>query len=217
MRIVIAEDSALLREGLAGLLEDAGHDVVARAGDAAGLLRTVNAYKPDLAIVDIRMPPTLTTEGLQAARRIRDEYPRIGILILSQHLETGDVVDLVRNGGGGFGYLLKDRVLDVDAFLQAVAHVAGGGTALDPEVVSAMLSDARGDGPLGELSERELEVLALMAEGRSNAGVAGALHLAERTVETHVRNIIAKLGVGGDPSSHRRVLAVVAYLRAHQA
>jgi DNA-binding NarL/FixJ family response regulator len=217
LRIVIAEDSALLREGLAGLLEDAGHDVVARAGDAAGLLRTVNAYKPDLAIVDIRMPPTLTTEGLQAARRIRAEYPRIGILILSQHLETGDVVDLVRNGGGGFGYLLKDRVLDVDAFLHAVAHVAGGGTALDPEVVRAMLSEARGDGPLGELSGRELEVLALMAEGRSNAGVAGALHLAERTVETHVHNIIAKLGVGGDPSSHRRVLAVVAYLRAHQA
>lgn len=214
MRIVIAEDSTLLREGLAGLLEDAGHEVLARAGDAGGLLRTVKAHEPDLAIVDIRMPPTLTTEGLQAARRIRAEHPEVAILILSQHLETSDIVDLLRHGG--FGYLLKDRVLDVDAFLQAAAHVAAGGTTLDPEVVSAMLSDARGDGPLHQLSERELEVLALMAEGRSNAGIAAALYLAERTVETHVRNIIAKLGISGDPSSHRRVLAVIAYLRAHQ-
>ncbi len=216
MRVVIAEDSTLLREGLAGLLQDAGHEVVARTGDGAVLLQTVTAHLPDLAIVDIRMPPTHTTEGLQAARRIRAAHPTVGILILSQHLQTGEVVDLV-HGGGGFGYLLKDRVLDVDAFLQAAAHVATGGTALDPKVVSAMLSEARGDGPLDELSERELEVLGLMAEGRSNAGIAAELFLADRTIETHVRNIIAKLDIGGDPSANRRVLAVIAYLRAQQA
>ena len=216
MRIVIAEDSTLVREGLARLLEDAGHEVVARTEDGAGLVRMVSGHLPDLAIVDIRMAPTHTTEGLVAARRIRDDYPRVGILIHSQHLETGEVVDLVR-GGGGFGYLLKDRVLDVDTFLDAAEEVAAGGTALDSEVVKALVGDVHPDDPLGELSEREREVLAYMAEGRSNCGIARLLVLTERTVETHVRNILGKLRIAGDPNSHRRVLAVLAYLRAASA
>jgi DNA-binding NarL/FixJ family response regulator len=215
VRVVIAEDSVLLREGLKGLLEDAGHDVLARTHDARTLLRAMSACEPDLAILDIRMPPTFTTEGLHAAHQIRRENANVGILLLSQHLETSEVVNLVQ--GGGFGYLLKDRVLDVDAFLQAAAHVASGGTALDPDVVRAMLSEAHGDGPLDELSDREREVLAQMAEGRSNAGIADALSLAERTVESHVRNVMSKLGIAGDPASHRRVLAVLAFLRAHHA
>jgi DNA-binding NarL/FixJ family response regulator len=217
VRVVIAEDSALLREGLALLLEEAGHEIVARAGDGDGLVRMVNGHRPDLAIVDIRMPPTHTTEGLDAARRVRAAHPGVGILILSQHLETGAAVDLVRDAGGGFGYLLKDRVLDVDAFLQAAEQVVAGGSALDPEVVRALVGGARGDDPIDELSEREREVLALMAEGRSNSGIAAQLFLTERTVETHVRNILAKLRIAGDTNSHRRVLAVIAYLRARQA
>jgi DNA-binding NarL/FixJ family response regulator len=216
VRVVVAEDSALLREGLIRLLEEAGHEVVARAEDGPGVVRLVNGHKPDLAIVDIRMPPTHTTEGLQAARRIRSEHPGVGILILSQHLETGEVVDLVRDGGGGFGYLLKDRVLDVDAFLSAAEHVVGGGTALDPEVVRALVGQPAMDDPLGELSERELEVLGLMAEGLSNLAIAERLFLTERTVQTHVRNILSKLGIAGDPGSNRRVLAVIAYLRTRQ-
>jgi DNA-binding NarL/FixJ family response regulator len=215
MRVVVAEDSALLREGLIRLLEDAGHSVVARAQDGPSVVRVVNGHKPDLAIVDIRMPPTHTTEGLQAARQIRAQHPGVGILILSQHLETGEVVDLVREGGG-FGYLLKDRVLDVEAFLHAAEQVVAGGTALDGEVVRALIGDTSADDPLGELSDREVEVLALMAEGCSNLAIGERLFLTERTVQTHVRNILAKLGIAGDPGSNRRVLAVIAYLRSRQ-
>lgn len=216
MRVVIAEDSALLRAGLSRLLEDAGHEVVGHAGDGDDLVRIVRGHRPDLAVVDIRMPPTHTTEGLDAARRIRAEHPGIAILILSQHIETGEVVDLVRDGGGGFGYMLKDRVRDVDTLMEAAERVALGGTALDREVVEALVGGAQGSDPIDDLSGRELEVLALMAEGRSNAGIAEQLVLTDRTVQTHVRHILGKLGIVGNANSHRRVLAVIAYLRQRQ-
>ncbi len=212
MRIVIAEDTVLLREGLAGLLEDAGHEVVARVGDGEALVAVVSEHQPDLALVDVRMPPDYDDEGMRAAATIRADYPETAVLVLSQHIETRHAVDLVSRGGG-FGYLLKDRVLDVDDFLEAAERVAAGGTALDPQVVTTLIAPARDD-PLDVLTPREREVLGLMAEGRTNAGIAKCLWLTEKTVETHIRSILAKLGLTANADDHRRVLAVVAYLRA---
>jgi DNA-binding NarL/FixJ family response regulator len=214
MRVVIAEDQVLLREGMARLFADAGHDVVAGVGDAEELLAAVARLEPDLAVVDVRMPPTFTDEGAVAARRLRDEHPRVGVLVLSQHIETTHAVGLVTRGG--FGYLLKDRVLDVADFMDAARRVAAGGSALDPEVVATLVARDGSDG-LGELSDREREVLGLMAEGLTNAGIAKRLWLTERTVETHVRNVLMKLGIAAGDDGHRRVLAVLAYLRAVHA
>jgi DNA-binding NarL/FixJ family response regulator len=212
VRVVIAEDGALFREGLAGLLEDAGVEVVARVGAPDALLAAVAEHAPDLAIVDIRMPPTHTDEGLRAAAEIRSTHPGTAVLVLSQHLDTRHAVELVA-AGGGFGYLLKDRVLDVDDFLDAARRVAAGGSALDPEVVRRLVVPARERDPFAELTAREREVLDLMAEGRTNAGIARRLWLTERTVEAHVRSILAKLDLPRGADHHRRVLAVVTYLR----
>jgi DNA-binding NarL/FixJ family response regulator len=211
VRVVIGEDSALFREGLVLLLRDAGHDVAAAVGDADALEAAVAAEAPDVAIADIRMPPGDDDAGARAAARIRRDHPGVAVLLLSQHVETRHSLDLVAQGG--FGYLLKDRVLDVEDFLDALRRVAGGGSALDPEVVAALVGNRRGD-PLAALSPREREVLALMAEGRTNAGIARRLWLTERTVETHVRSILGKLGISGGEDDHRRVLAVLAHLRA---
>ncbi len=210
MRIVIGEDSALFREGLARLLEDAGHDVVAKAVDAPSLVSAVDATQPDLAIVDIRMPPDRTDDGARAAWSLRDRYPWLGIVLLSQHLETRHSVELVASGR--FGYLLKDRVFDVDDFLDALRRVGAGGSALDPEVVATLLGPIRRNDPLALLTPREREVLALMAEGRTNAGIAQRLWLTNRTVETHIASIMAKLDLHESTQEHRRVLAVLTWL-----
>ncbi|MGI5160963.1 response regulator transcription factor [Microbispora sp. CA-102843] len=212
MRVVIGEDSALFREGLARLLADAGHEVVAKAQDAPELVAAVDDAAPDLVIADIRMPPDHTDDGARAARRIRDAHPGLGIVLLSQHVETRHSVDLVSRGG--FGYLLKDRVFDVDDFLDTLRRVAAGGSALDPEVVSRLIGVRRVADPLASLSAREREVLALMAEGRTNVGIARRLYLTDRTVETHVSSILAKLGLPGTEEDHRRVLAVLLYLNS---
>ncbi|MEV7006935.1 response regulator transcription factor [Streptosporangium sp. NPDC051022] len=210
MRIVIGEDSALFREGLIRLLSDAGHEVVAKAQDAPGLIAAVASANPDLAIIDVRMPPDLTDDGVRAARRIRDTHPELGIVLLSQHVETRHSVDLVSRGR--FGYMLKDRVFDVDDFFDSLQRVADGGSALDPEVVSRLIGARRTADPLASLSAREREVLALMAEGRTNVGIARRLWLTDRTVETHVSSILAKLGLSASDEDHRRVLAVLLYL-----
>jgi DNA-binding NarL/FixJ family response regulator len=210
VRVVIGEDSALFREGLARLLEDAGHEVVAKAADAPALIEAVDTQRPDLAIVDVRMPPDNTDDGARAARRLREAHPTLGIVLLSQQIETHHSVELV--GSGRFGYLLKDRVFDVDEFLDALGRVANGGSALDPEVVSLLLSPLRATDQLAALTPREREVLALIAEGRTNRGIARRLWLTERTVETHIASILAKLGIGADDEDHRRVLAVLAFL-----
>jgi DNA-binding NarL/FixJ family response regulator len=210
MRIVIGEDSVLFREGLARLLDDAGHEIVGRAPDATTLVKTVHDTMPDLAIIDIRMPPTGTDDGARAAKQLRADFPLLGIVLLSQHVETRHSVELV--AGGRFGYLLKDRVFDVDDFLDALRRVAAGGSALDPEVVGRLITVGRKDDPLGLLTSREREVLSMMAEGRTNVGIARRLWLTERTVETHVSSILAKLGLAATDEDHRRVLAVLAYL-----
>jgi DNA-binding NarL/FixJ family response regulator len=210
VRIVIGEDSALFREGLARLLEDAGHEVVAKAADAPSLVAAVAASAPDLAVIDVRMPPDLTDDGARAARAVREAHPSLGIVLLSQHVETRHSVELVASGR--FGYLLKDRVFDVDDFLESLRRVAAGGSALDPEVVSRLLGAHRAADPLGSLTAREREVLALMAEGRTNVGIARRLWLTDRTVETHVGSILAKLGLASSEEDHRRVLAVLMYL-----
>jgi DNA-binding NarL/FixJ family response regulator len=212
VRLVIAEDTVLLREGVAGLLEDAGHTVVARVGDPESLLAVVAEHEPDLAIVDVRMPPTYEDEGMRAAVQIRRLHPRTAVLVVSQHIESRYAVELV-SSGGGFGYLLKDRVLDVDEFLEAAERVCNGGSALDPEVVKHLLAPPQDDDALAGLTPREREVLGLMAEGKTNAGIARQLWLTEKTVETHVSSILGKLGLPLDADTHRRVLAVVTYLR----
>lgn len=212
MRIVIAEDSTLFREGLASLLADAGHDIVARVPDAVTLLDAVRRHRPDLAIVDVRMPPDRTDDGARAAMALRREHPELGIVLLSQHIETSHSVHLVSTGG--FGYLLKDRVLDVDDFLDALRRVAAGGSALDPEVVSRLIGTTSAHAPMQALTSRERDVLALMAEGHTNAGIARRLWVSERTVETHVANILMKLGLDDTAAGHRRVLAVLTFLES---
>ena len=210
MRVVLAEDQALLRAGLARLFQDGGHEVVASVGDGEELRRAVDAAPPDLAVVDVRMPPAYADEGLQAARWIRDNHPDVAVLMLSQHVETAGMVALVAQRG--FGYLLKDRVLDVEDFMSAAERVAAGGSALDPDVVATLVATNGRDGALARLTEREREVLGLMAEGLTNAGIARRLVLTERTVESHTRQVFMKLGLHGDGDSHRRVLAVLSYL-----
>jgi DNA-binding NarL/FixJ family response regulator len=213
VRIVIGEDSALFREGLARLLADAGHEIAGLAEDAPSLMTTVAQTSPDLAVIDIRMPPDHTDDGARAARRLRMQKPELGIVLLSQHVETRHSVELVATGR--FGYLLKDRVLAVDEFLDALDRVASGGSALDPEVVAQLIGRQRADDRLAPLTPRELEVLALMAEGCTNVGIGRRLFLTERTVETHVGSILAKLGLITNDEQHRRVLAVLAYLGEH--
>jgi DNA-binding NarL/FixJ family response regulator len=214
MRVVVADDSVLLREGVVRLLEEKGFDVVAQAGDAEDLIRKVNAHKPDVAVVDIRMPPTNTDDGLRAALEIRAAHPNTGVLVLSQYVEEGYALDLVGESAGGVGYLLKDRVADVDRFVDSVKRVAEGGSALDPEVVAQLVGRARRDDPLAELTPREREVMELMAEGRSNNAIATQMTVTERAVEKHVTAIFGKLGLPPAPEDHRRVLAVLAFLRA---
>jgi DNA-binding NarL/FixJ family response regulator len=213
VRLVIAEDSVLLREGMARLLEEQGFEVAGQAGDGEELVRKVMAHKPDVAIVDVRMPPTHTDEGLRAAQRIRDELPGTGVLVLSQYVEEEYATELIGDRADGVGYLLKDRVADIDAFADAVRRVGQGGSALDPEVVSLMLGRRR-DEPLSELTPREREVLGLMAEGLSNSAIAGRLVVTERAVEKHVTSIFGKLRLPPTGETHRRVLAVLAYMRA---
>jgi DNA-binding NarL/FixJ family response regulator len=213
VRVVIAEDSVLLREGVARILADAGFEVVGQAGTADELMLKVRSYSPDLAIVDIRMPPTHTDEGLQAAHEIREKHPGIGVLVLSQYIEPAYAMELLAESAEGVGYLLKDRISDVDEFSDAVRRVADGGSALDPEIVSQLVGRRRGDDPLGELTPREREVLGLMAEGRSNQGIAERLVVTERAVEKHVTSIFSKLNLPAASADHRRVLAVLAYLR----
>ena len=209
---MIGEDSALFREGLSRLLVDAGHEIVAKAADADALESAVHEAQPDVAIIDIRMPPDHADDGARVARRLRSAYPDLGILVLSQHVETRHSVDLV--AGGGFGYLLKDRVLDVQDFLDALSRIAAGGSALDPEVVGRLLRPRADDSALALLTPREREVLALMAEGRSNAAIAAALVVTPRAVEKHVAGIFTKLDLTPASEDHRRVLAVLTYLRA---
>jgi DNA-binding NarL/FixJ family response regulator len=210
VRIVIGEDAPLFREGLASLLDDAGHEIVGKAEDAPRLVEAVHRCRPDLAIIDIRMPPDRTDDGARAARTLRAAYPRLGIVLLSQHLETRHSVELA--AGGYFGYLLKDRVFDVEDFLDALRRVAAGGSALDPDVVAQLITPARRGDPLASLTARERDVLAQMAEGRTNLGIARKLWLTHRTVETHVSSVMAKLGLADSEEDHRRVLAVLAWL-----
>jgi DNA-binding NarL/FixJ family response regulator len=212
-RVVIADDSVLLREGIAALLVDSGFEIVAQCGTADDLLMIVRSYRPDVAIVDIRMPPTHTDEGLRAAREIRKSYPGTSVLVLSQYVESGYALDLLAESAEGVGYLLKDRVSDVREFAAAVRRVAAGGTALDPAVVARLVGSRSVKGPLDELSAREREVLELMAEGRSNAGIASRMVITERAVEKHVTSIFQKLRLPAATDDHRRVLAVLTYLR----
>ncbi len=214
MRVVVADDSILLREGVVRVLEDDGFDVVGQAGDAEDLLRKVGAHKPDVAVIDIRMPPTLTDDGLQAAKRIRAEYPGTGVLVLSQYLEESYALDLVADSAEGVGYLLKDRVAEIDRFTESVRRVGSGGSALDPEVVSHLLGRQRREDPLQVLTAREREVLGLMAEGRSNIAIAETLVVTERAVEKHVTSIFSKLDLAPTAEDHRRVLAVLTYVKA---
>jgi DNA-binding NarL/FixJ family response regulator len=211
MRVVIAEDAALFREGLSRLLADRGHEVVAAVSDGEALLTAVARHHPDVAVADVRMPPTHTDEGLRAAIELRRDHPGTGVLVLSQYIETRYAARLLAGSAAGVGYLLKDRVADVAEFADALARVAGGGTALDPEVVSQLVRASRADG-LAALTPRESDVLALMAEGRSNAGIAAALVVSAGVVEKHVAGIFAKLGLPPSEADNRRVLAVLRYL-----
>jgi DNA-binding NarL/FixJ family response regulator len=214
MRVVIGEDQLLFRKGLSRLLEEAGFDVVGQAGDAVDLRRKVRAHRPDVAVIDIQMPPTNTDDGLRAAMEIRVEHPDTKVLVLSQYIEERYAVDLIGDCAEGVGYLLKDRVGDLDAFAEAVRAVGEGGSVLDPEVVGQMLGRRRRTDPLDELSPREREVLELMAQGRSNSGIAEKLVITESAVEKHVTSIFDTLGIDRSGEAHRRILAVLTYLRS---
>ena len=213
LRVVLADDSVLLREGTARLLADAGFDIVGQAGDADELMLKVRSYSPDVAIVDIRMPPTHTDEGLRAAQMIRESHPSTGVLVLSQYVEAEYAMELLARSAEGVGYLLKDRVSDVDDFVAAVRRVAEGGSALDPAIVSRLVGRQRRDNPIDTLTPREREVLELMAEGLSNSAISARLFVTDRAVEKHVTSIFGKLRLTADGDAHRRVLAVLTYLR----
>jgi DNA-binding NarL/FixJ family response regulator len=213
IRVVVGEDQPLVREGIVHVLEEAGLEVVGVAGDAEDLVRKAGAHHPDVVVTDIQMPPDLTDDGLRAAQQIRSNQPDVGVLVLSQFLEDRYALDLVGERAQGVGYLLKDRVGDLALFIDAVRRVASGGSALDPEVVQRMVGRSRAEGPLDELTPREREVLGLMAEGRSNQGIADALVVTVAAVERHVTSIFSKLGLQQAPEDHRRVLAVLQYLR----
>jgi DNA-binding NarL/FixJ family response regulator len=214
LRVVLAEDSVLLREGLLRLLADAGFDVVEACGDGESFLRAVDKHRPDLVVVDVRMPPTFTDEGIRAALVVRGQFPAVAVLVLSQYVEENYATELVASRSGGIGYLLKDRVADVGDFIESLRRVAGGGTALDPEVVQQLLSRATRRDPLARLTPRETEVLGLMAEGRSNTAIATALVVGEGAVEKHVSSIFSKLDLPPAAEDHRRVLAVLRWLEA---
>jgi DNA-binding NarL/FixJ family response regulator len=214
MRVVIAEDSVLLREGLVRILTEGGFEVVAQAADADELRRAVEQERPDIAIVDVRMPPTQTDEGARAAKELREKHPELAVLVLSQVVEARHALGLFSDRAEGFGYLLKDRVIEVEEFLESVRRVARGGTAIDPAVVAQLFGRRREDDPVAELTPREREVLSLMAEGRSNRGICEKLFLSPKTVETHINGIFTKLGLTAQPDDHRRVLAVLAFLRS---
>ena len=214
MRIVIAEDGVLLRAGLMRLLDDAGHEVVAAVGDAPSLVAAVDQHRPDLALIDVRMPPTLTDDGLRAAIEIRSRHPEIGLLVLSQYVEERYATELLTDATGAIGYLLKERVADVSDFLAAVESVGHGGAVFDPEVVAQLLARSRRSDPLERLTAREREVLALMAEGRSNVAIAAELVITERAVEKHVTNILMKLELPPTEQDHRRVLAVLRWIES---
>jgi DNA-binding NarL/FixJ family response regulator len=213
VRVVLADDTVLLREGVARILGEAGFEVVGQAGNADELMLKVRSYSPDVAIVDIRMPPTHTDEGLRAAQEIREKHPTCGVLVLSQYVEAGYAMELLADSAEGVGYLLKDRVSDVNEFADAVRRVGEGGSALDPTIVSQLVGRRRRDDPIDQLTPREREVLGLMAEGRSNSGIAEQLVVTERAVEKHVTSIFSKLRLPAAAEDHRRVLAVLAYLR----
>ncbi|MDI9928840.1 response regulator transcription factor [Rhodococcus sp. IEGM 1354] len=216
MRVIIADDSVLLREGVARLLVDSGAEVIGKVGDAAQLLTLMSATEPvpDVCVIDVRMPPTFLDEGLRAALVIRERWPDVGVLVLSQYVEERYAAELIRQSTDGVGYLLKDRVADVDEFSDAVKTVANGGTVIDPEVVQQILARAPRSDPLDSLTPRERDVLTAMAEGKSNAGIAAALVVGQAAVEKHIGNIFAKLGLLGDSADHRRVMAVLRYLGA---
>jgi|SRR5215207_6315588 len=217
IRVVVAEDSFLFRAGIVRVLEDAGFHVVGEARDADDLLAQVREHRPDVVVTDIRMPPTLTDEGLRAAAHIRSELPQTGVVVLSQYVKESYAVALLEQSAEGVGYLLKDRVLEPGGFAETVRQVAGGGSALDPEVVSQMLDRRRRGGPLDELSERELDVLAGMAEGRSNLAIATDLGISEHALQRHIAVVFGKLDLPAGAEGHRRVLAVLAYIRAQES
>jgi DNA-binding NarL/FixJ family response regulator len=212
LRVAIAEDTVLLREGIARLLEEAGFEIVGQSSTADDLLLKVRSYHPDVAIVDIRMPPTHTDEGLQAAKTIREQHPDVGVLVLSEYLEPAYAMEVISDNAEGVGYLLKQRVSELDEFASAVRRVAEGGSALDPAIVTQLVGRRRRDDPISSLTPREREVLELMAEGRSNQAIAERLVVTERAVEKHVTNIFGKLRLSATPEDHRRVLAVLAFL-----
>jgi DNA-binding NarL/FixJ family response regulator len=213
LRVVVGEDDVLMREGIARLLQEVGHDVVGRAGDAEDLLRKALAHRPDVVVADVQMPPGRADDGLKAAIELRRRRPETAVLILSQHYEEEYALDLIGDRAEGVGYLLKERVGDVEVFVDAVERVAAGGSALDPEVVGRMLGSRSRNGPLDELSPREREVLSVMAEGKSNRGIAETLIISEPAVEKHIKSIFSKLALGSTPTENRRVLAVLTYLR----
>ena len=213
LQVLLADDAVLVREGIARILEDAGFEVVGQVGDAETLLGLVQRLQPDVVIVDVRMPPTFTLEGLRATTEVRARWPEVGVLVLSQHIETRNAMELLGTGGRGVGYLLKDRVTSIQTFTEAVRRISAGGTAIDEEVVAALMRRSKRDGGLDALTPRETEVLGLMAEGLSNPAITQRLHLSTRTVESHIGRIFGKLGLLPDMNDDRRVLATIEYLR----